>query len=114
MLTIFHQLLPPAPRSGSCPVLPGQGHVDEAGRVVDPVHVGEVARQFEAGTAGGAADVERPLMAAAQLAGKAGQGLGVVGDPEVGRPILEVEILSDQRVGLVGIDDDRLLIAETR
>ncbi len=50
-------------------------------------------------------------MAAAQLAGKAGQGLGVVGDPEVGRPVLEVEILSDQRVGFIGIDDDRLLIA---
>ena len=73
--------------------------------------MGEVARQFEAGTVGGAADVERPLMATAQLAGKAGQGLGIVGDPEVGRPVLEVEILSDERVGLVGVDDDRLLIA---
>ena len=50
-------------------------------------------------------------MATAQLAGKAGQGLGIVGDPEVGRPVLEVEILSDERVGLVGVDDDRLLIA---
>jgi hypothetical protein len=53
--------------------------------------VGEAARQFEAGAAGGAADVERPLMAAAELAGKTGQSLGVVGDPEVARTVLEVE-----------------------
>lgn len=114
-LAILHQLPFHRHRVAEA-VLAGerQRHVDEAGRVVDPVHVGEVARQFEAGAAGGAADIQRPLMAAAQLAGKTGQSLGVVGDPEVARPVLEVEILSDERVGLVGIDDDRLLIAETR
>ena len=97
----------------------GQRHIDEAGRVVHPVHMLEVAGQFEAGAAGGAADIQRPLVVAAQLAGKFGKRLGVVGYPEVARAVLEVEVLSDQRVGFIGIHDNGFLItgdqiAETR
>ena len=58
-------------------------------------------------------------MVAAQLAGKFGKRLGVVGYPEVARAVLEVEVLSDQRVGFIGIHDNGFLItgdqiAETR
>ncbi len=111
-LAIFHQI--PFHRHRIAEAVlscQGQGHVDEAGRVVHPVHVGEAASQFEAGPAGGAADVERPLMATALLAGKTGQSLGVVGDPEVVRTVLEVEILGDQGVGFIRVHDDGLLMA---
>jgi len=39
----------------------------------------EVAGQFEAGAAGGTADIQRPLVVAAQLASKISKRLGVVG-----------------------------------
>ncbi|MNY19897.1 hypothetical protein D3C86_1533540 [compost metagenome] len=111
-LAILHQI--PLQGQGIAEaVLAGEGerHIDEAGRVVHPVHVLEVAGQLEAGAAGGAADVQRPLMAAAQLAGEAGQGLGVVGHPEVGRAVLEVEVLRHQGVGFIRVHCDGFLIA---
>ncbi|MNO95872.1 hypothetical protein D3C76_875260 [compost metagenome] len=69
-----------------------------------------MAGQLEAGAAGGAADVQRALVVAAQLAGEAGQGAGVVGYPEVGRAVLEVEVLRHERVGFIRIHDNGFLI----
>ena len=111
-LAILHQL--PLQGQGIAEaVLAGEGerHVDEAGRVVHPVHVLEVAGQLEAGAAGGAADIQRPLVVVAQLASKISKRFGVVGDPEVARAVLEVEILGDQGVGFLRVHDDGLLMA---